>query len=124
MTEQIADPVRILIVDDSEDQLFLLQRYFERAGCDVAVAASALDALALFRDRAPDLTVIDLYMPGMDGWELAAQLTSEAPQTPIAITSVLSAEHYPAHHAALPKPVSSAHVRSALQQLVPRWNAA
>jgi CheY-like chemotaxis protein len=121
---QVTDPVRILIVDDSDDQLLLLQRYFERAGCTVAVAGTALDALESYRARTPDLTVIDLLLPGMDGWELAAQLTTEDPQTTIAITSVLSTEHYPAHHAALPKPVTSAHVRSALQQLVPRWNAA
>lgn len=118
------EPVRILIVDDSADQLLLLQRYFERAGCDVEVAASALDALELFRARTPDLTVIDLYMPGMDGWALATQLTTEVPDTQIAITSVLSTSHYPTEHAALPKPVTGAHVRSALEQLVPRWNAA
>ena len=118
------DPVRILIVDDSEDQLVLLQRYFERAGCDVEIAGSALDALELFRARTPDLTVIDLYMPGMDGWALAAQLTTEVPDTPIAITSVLSTTHYPTEHAALPKPVTGAHVRSTLEQLVPRWSTA
>jgi CheY-like chemotaxis protein len=118
------DPVRILIVDDSEDQLLLLQRYFERAGCAVEIAGSAFDALELFRARTPDLTVIDLYMPGMDGWELAAQLTTEVPETPIAITSVLGTTHYPTEHAALPKPVTGAHVRSALEQLVPRWSTA
>ena len=116
------DPVRVLIVDDSDDQLLLLQRYFERAGCDVDVAASALDAIELFRAKVPDLAVIDLYLPGMDGWALAAQLSSEAPTTPIAITSVLSSAHYPSQHAALPKPVTGAHVRDALSELVPRWS--
>jgi len=119
-----SSPVHVLIVDDSEDQRMLLRLYFERAGCEVVEAASALDALDHFHSRIPDLTVIDLVLPGMDGWELAAELSSKQPTAPIAITSVLNREHYPAEHAALPKPVSSAHVRSALEQLVPRWTAA
>ncbi len=115
-------PVHVLIVDDSEDQRMLLRRYFERAGCEVAEAASALDALDSFNAKAPDLTVIDLVLPGMDGWALAEVLSAST--SAIAISSVMDRQHYPAQHAALPKPVSSAHVRSALEQLVPRWTAA
>jgi CheY-like chemotaxis protein len=117
-------PVHVLIVDDSEDQRMLLRRYFERAGCEVAEASTALDALDHFLARTPDLAVIDLVLPGMDGWQLAAELRLQQPTTPIAITSVLGKEHYPAHDAALPKPVTNAHVRTALEQLVPRWTAA
>jgi len=122
--EASAAPVHVLIVDDSEDQRMLLRVYFERAGCQVVEVGTALDALDSFRSHTPDLTVIDLYLPGMDGWQLAAEISRDQPTAPIAITSVLSPDHYPAEHAALPKPVSSAHVRSALQQLVPRWTAA
>lgn len=122
--EAPAEPVHVLIVDDSEDQRMLLRVYFERAGCKVVEVGTALDALDSFRARMPDLTVIDLFLPGMDGWELAAEISRDQPTAPIAITSVLSPDHYPAQHAALPKPVSSAHVRTALQQLVPRWTAA
>ena len=116
--------VQVLIVDDSEDQRMLLRRYFERAGCEVAEASTAADAITSFAANVPDLTVIDLVLPGMDGWELAAQLTATHPESPIAITSVLGEEHYPSQHTALPKPVTSATVRDALQQLVPRWKAA
>ena len=115
-------PVHVLIVDDSEDQRMLLRRYFERAGCEVAEAGTALDALDSFDSHAPDLTVIDLVLPGMDGWALAEVLSTRT--AAIAISSVMDRQHYPAHHAALPKPVSSAHVRSTLEQLVPRWTAA
>lgn len=116
--------VNVLIVDDSDDQRMLLRRYFERAGCDVVEAGTALDALDFFAARQPDLAVIDLFLPGMDGWQLAAELQRKQPTMPIAITSVLAVEHYPAEHAALPKPVTNAHVRSALEQLVPWWTAA
>ena len=120
MSETV-DPVRVLIVDDSEDQLLLLRRYFERAGCRVEVASTALEAIVAFDKSTPDLTVVDLVLPGMDGWELAAQLSEENPGCAIAITSVLGAEHYPASYATLPKPVTSANVRTALLDLVPRW---
>ena len=121
---ELVDPVRILIVDDSEDQQLLLRRYFERAGCDVVVAGTALDAIDFHREHNPDLTVIDLVLPGIDGWDLAERLSTSTPTGAIAITSVLSVDLYPPQHAALPKPVTGAHVRAALEALVPRWAAA
>ena len=100
----------------------LLRRYFERAGCEVSEAGTAIDALDSFNHHVPDLTVIDLVLPGMDGWALAEVLSTTT--SAIAISSVMDREHYPVDHVALPKPVSGAHVRSALEQLVPRWKAA
>ena len=117
-------PVRVLIVDDSDDQLNLFRRYFERAGCAVSLAATALDGLEAFDSTEPDLTVIDLVLPGMDGWELAAALRKRRPEAAIAITSVLGEEHYPAGYTVLPKPVASQHIRQALIDTVPRWKAA
>ena len=117
-------PVRVLIVDDSEDQLMLLRTYFERAGCAVVGTTSARDAIDIYDQAAPELTVIDLVLPGMDGWELAAELRQSHPDCVIAITSVLGEEHYPAAHVVLPKPVTSTQVRQALVAAVPRWKAA
>ena len=100
----------------------LLRRYFERAGCEVSEAGTAIDALDSFNHHVPDVTVIDLVLPGMDGWALANVLSSTT--SAIAISSVMDREHYPAQHTAMPKPVSRATVRAALEQLVPRWSAA
>lgn len=118
------NPVHVLIVDDSDDQLQLLRAYFERAGCAVSVASTATDAMLAWDDTTPDLTVIDLVLPGMDGWELADHLRSKHPGCAIAITSVLGEEHYPEGYAVLPKPVTSVQVREALTATVPRWKAA
>lgn len=118
----MSDAVHVLVVDDSDDQRLLLRRYFERAGCEVAEASCALDAFDRFNTQVPDLTVIDLVLPGMDGWQLAEALSTST--SAIAISSVMDLEHYPANLTALPKPVSGAHVRSTLEQLVPRWKAA
>jgi CheY-like chemotaxis protein len=122
--EVIVDPVRVLIIDDSADQRFLLQRYFERAGCDVVVASNGIEAIAAYDESTPDLTVIDLVLPGMSGWDLAARFRSGNPDGAIAISSVLSPDQYPEHEAALTKPVTGEHVRKALRDCVPRWEAA
>lgn len=114
----------MLIVDDSEDQRLLLQRYFERAGCTVSASSTAEDAIDAFDLVDPELTVIDLVLPGMDGWELADRLHTAHPGHPIAITSVLNTEHFPGGHLVLPKPVTAEHVRDALRTAVPRWEAA
>ena len=116
--------VQVLIVEDSDDQRLLLRRYFERAGCDVRVAPNAEEAIVLCGAELPDLAVIDLVLPGMDGWELAALLDKHHPDCIIAITSVLNTEDYPDGHAILPKPVSGATVRKMLHDWVPKWNAA
>jgi CheY-like chemotaxis protein len=116
--------VNILVVDDSEDQRLLLRRYFERAGCIVVVAATAHEAIAAYGELLPDLAVIDLVLPGMDGWELTHRLHADHPELPIAITSVLDESDYPGNHAALPKPVSAADVRALLTRCVPHWAAA
>lgn len=116
--------ISVLVVDDSDDQRMLLLAYLERAGCEVTTAGSAEEALVAVTTLTPDLVVIDLVMPGMDGWELADHIHLTLPDVPLAITSVLDEDRYPAGHAALPKPFTGAQVRRVLQDAVPRWSAA
>src|SRR5687768_2775160 len=111
----VMDRVTVLIVDDSEDQLHLLKRHFELAGCEVFIAGTAESAIAAYGDVEPDLAVIDLMLPGMNGWELAELLQEQHPDCPVAITSVLDKENYPKTEAALPKPVTRDSVRQVLR---------
>jgi CheY-like chemotaxis protein len=114
--------VKVLIVDDSDDQLLLLRKYFEKAGCDVTIASTGDEAIVAYSKETPDLAVIDLVLPGMDGWELADRLHFDNPDCVITITSVLNPEHYPKGHHALPKPVTGAQVLRALHDFVPKWS--
>ncbi len=118
------DDVRVLVVEDSEDQAGLLRRYFERAGCAVTVTPTAEEAIVLYRARSPHLAVIDLQLPGMDGWELARRLRAELPEVAIVITSVLDESEFPKAHATLPKPFTGDQVRRALANALPDWLAA
>src|SRR5664279_506682 len=111
----------VLIVDDDPDQLGLLTAYFVRASCSVISLADAEHALALPQDVDLDLIVLDLRLPGMDGWELTGRLRSLYPRCPIVITSVLDVEDYPDADGVLPKPVTRADVRNVLAKAIPGW---
>jgi CheY-like chemotaxis protein len=121
MNSMVEDRVKVLIVDDSEDQLNLLRRHFEIAGCEVVSADTAELAMIAYEQLAPDLAVIDLMLPGMNGWELTEHLQSVHPDCPVAISSVLDPGQYPVTQGALPKPVTRANVRQVLSHCVPRW---
>ena len=113
-------PTTVLVVDDSDDQAELLRRYLEKAGCSVTTTSSAESAIASYRATTPDLAIIDLVLPGMDGWELVAQVRRDIPECAIVVTSVLNAARFPSADAILPKPFTGAQVRQVLADLVPR----
>ena len=65
---------KILIVDDEEDILELLRFNLSRDGYQVSCAATGEEALDLARSKTPELIVLDLMLPGMDGLEVAKRL--------------------------------------------------
>ena len=65
---------RILVVDDSADNLFLLQVVLEEEGYEVELADSGSSALAKIFASAPDLILLDMMMPGMNGIEVVQRL--------------------------------------------------
>jgi len=69
---------KILVVDDEEDILELLRFNLSREGCEVFCASSGEEALRLVRSEIPDLMVLDLMLPGIDGLEVARRLKSDA----------------------------------------------
>jgi CheY-like chemotaxis protein len=121
MTARQADPVRVLVVEDSEDQRDLLRTYFEKAGCVVTTVKNAEEAIPAYTELEPELAVVDLVLPGMDGWALVERLRADVPDCAVAVTSVLDARRYPAAQAILPKPFTRAQILQALEHCVPRW---
>lgn len=81
---------RVLVVDDEEDLRFVLSRWFGRAGYDVSEAGDGVAALEAVRQSPPDLLVIDLMMPVMDGFELIRRLRGDPTTAGIPIVVVSS----------------------------------
>lgn len=116
-------PVNVLVVEDGEDQRFLMQRYFEMAGCRVTTTESAEEAMESFAASPPDVAMIDLILPGMNGWDLVERIRNGWPQCVVVVASVLNVERYPASDARFTKPVTRANVREVLENFVPGWAA-
>jgi CheY-like chemotaxis protein len=68
---------RILIVEDDMDNYELVRFVLERAGYDVFLAVNGRDGVAAARFQQPDLILMDLGMPEMDGWNAARKLKAE-----------------------------------------------
>jgi DNA-binding response OmpR family regulator len=82
---------KILLIDDDPTLLRFLGEYLRNNGFEVLAAGSGPDGLkAAYRDH-PDIVVLDIMMPGMDGWETCARLR-EMSETPVILLSAKSTE--------------------------------
>ena len=71
------EPRTVLVADDDEDILQLVSFRLERAGYTVVTAADGPEALAAARQHQPDLAVLDVMMPGLNGYEVTRQLRAD-----------------------------------------------
>jgi signal transduction histidine kinase len=81
----------ILVVDDNAQNRLVAEGHLHAAGYDVVVAEGGERALAVFRERSPDLVLLDILMPGLDGFQTCAALRQLAggPETPIVFLTAL-----------------------------------
>jgi CheY-like chemotaxis protein len=75
--EAIADAARILVVDDNIDTAEGLARLLKRRGHQVKVTYEGVSAIDLARSFCPDFVLLDLGLPGMDGYEVAVALRAD-----------------------------------------------
>jgi len=74
MADSKTPPRRVLIVDDNEDAANSLALILELGGHETASVYSAVDALARAAEFRPDVVLLDIGLPGMDGYEVAQKL--------------------------------------------------
>jgi two-component system, sensor histidine kinase and response regulator len=74
MAEVPAEKARILVVDDNEQNRALAQATLEDEGCEVVLAAGGEEALRSFESGLPDCVLLDVRMPGMDGFEVCTRI--------------------------------------------------
>jgi len=88
--------IKILCVEDNDDNLFMLHRRLSRAGFEVSIATDGAQGVAAAISSPPDLIMMDLNLPVLDGWEAMRRLKSQ-PETKHIPIIVLSAHAMAGH---------------------------
>ncbi|MFM9134399.1 MAG: response regulator transcription factor [bacterium] len=83
MTADSAPEARLLVVDDEANILELLTASLRHAGFEVTPASRGTDAVRIAAREAPDLVLLDVMMPGIDGFETLRRLRSEGVRCPV-----------------------------------------
>jgi CheY-like chemotaxis protein len=121
------DGREVLVVDDEADLAFALGLSLELSGYRVRSAASGEEALTLIDAHEPDAIVLDLRLPGMDGWEVLSRLAESGrfPRIPVVIVSAQVDAQTSSMaaglgcHTFLAKPVTATDLNRALQAAIP-----
>lgn len=125
-------PKKILIVDDEEDTLVSLGNILRRANYVVSTTTNGEEAIKLAKANRPDLVILDIVLPGLDGGSVADILSNDpaTAHTPILfLTGILSKEEElqgrkeggkkSGKHYMMAKPVSAEDIREMLSKILP-----
>ena len=119
---------RILYVEDNEDNVAMLKDWLEIEGFEVLVAADGISGVECVRREHPDLVLMDLDLPDIDGWEATRRIRADASTRTIPVIA-LSAHAMPEHQAKAAaagcdhyetKPVDVARLVVAIRELLSR----
>ena len=88
--------IQVLVVDDEPRYLKLVRYNLEAAGYEVITAASGEEALSLVAGKSPDLIILDIRLPGIDGYEVCAKIR-EFSSTPIIMLTAKGEEQEKVH---------------------------
>lgn len=80
---------RVLLVDDEEISRYLVRQLLPRGVFELREAATGIEALARLRNDRPDVVLLDLNMPGMDGYQFLERLDAESAVPAIVLTSMI-----------------------------------
>ena len=75
----------ILLVEDNELNRDMLSRRLQRKGYDILIAVDGAEGIAMAREHKPDLILLDMSLPVMDGWQAAEQVKKDPETSDIAI---------------------------------------
>ena len=116
----------VLVADDEEDILELVALQLERGDMDVLKAKTGEEALALAQEHQPDLAVLDVMMPGLNGYEVVKRLRADESSMPVILLTAraggadeqfgyqVGADHY------MQKPFSPVELRERVDALLGR----
>ena len=84
--------MNVLIVEDNKPVSLLLSRIVEEAGLGYVIAADGEAALRLFAQRDIRMAIIDVELPGLDGYQVARDIRNQSPAMPLIIISANSGD--------------------------------
>ena len=113
----------VLVIDDNTDTLGLIERYLADSRYEFVGTSDPLQCLALAREVKPLAVVLDVMLPGMDGWDLLGRLRAhpDTREVPVIICTVLPQEELAlalGAHALLRKPLTQPVLLAALDRLL------
>jgi two-component system nitrogen regulation response regulator GlnG len=79
------DTKKILIVDDEDSVRYSFRKLFREPGCEIMEAANGLEALSVIKKELPDLVLMDIEMPGLNGLDAIQRIKAMHPQLPVII---------------------------------------
>lgn len=88
MTRSKAERPKVLLVDDYPDAREMYSEYLQFSGFEVVEAANGIEALQRAVDTAPDIILMDLSLPVMDGWEATRRLKADARTADIPVVAL------------------------------------
>lgn len=85
---------RVLVVDDDPDVLYMVGVFLKEEGYDVITASDGSECLKMLEEMRPDLILLDVMMPGLDGWEACAEIKKKqnAKDIPVVMLTVKTAQ--------------------------------
>jgi len=88
MTKSNSVRPRVLLVDDYPDAREMYSEYLQYSGFDVVEASNGMEALQRAVDEAPDIILMDLSLPVMDGWEATRRLKADVRTADIPVVAL------------------------------------
>jgi len=80
----------VLVVDDRDANLELIEGYLQEVGCEVVTATTGVEALRMIASQPPDLVLLDVMMPGLDGFDVCRQIKGRTHLLPVVLVTALS----------------------------------
>ena len=80
-------PKKILVIDDESVSRVIIGRMLEKLGFTVITSADGAAGLELYRQQTPDLIMVDLFMPDIDGFKVLTTIQAQSPETPVILIS-------------------------------------
>jgi two-component system, OmpR family, response regulator ResD len=84
----------VLVVDDNEDNAHIIRDYLESKGYPITVAYNGDEAMVLFEKIKPSLVLLDVMMPGRDGWQVCRDIKASAAGRTVRVVMVTALQEW------------------------------